>query len=159
MVLAFSIFTHWPNLLVIVLSCIVILFLLKSTNLKDRLWLASVISIAIIALLSLQQIVSNSNLISQLQEKESALESLKTDYATLKAETESARSTFAEAKEGVSTSRQELNELRTRVNAEFERTIRDIKSVYANISDEDLNRRFNNAVRKARQNLQNNVFK
>jgi predicted nuclease with TOPRIM domain len=158
MVLAFSIFTHWSNLLVIVLSCIVILYLLKSVNLRDRLWLASVVSIAIIALLSLQQIVSYNNLIEQMREKESALESLKTDYATLKAETESARSTFAEAREGVSISRQELNELRTRVNAEFERTIREIKSVYANISDEELNRRFNNAVRKARLNFQNNVF-
>jgi hypothetical protein len=158
MVLAFSIFTHWSNLLVVVLSCVVILFLLKSVNLRDKLWLASVVSIAIIALLSVQQIVSYSNLISQLQEKESALDSLKTDYAKLKTETESARATFAEAKERVSKSRQDLMDLRTRVNAEFERTIREIKSVYANISDEDLNRRFNNAVRKARQNLQNNVF-
>ena len=158
MVLAFSIFAHWSNVLVIILSGVVVLFLLKSINLKDKLWVASVVSIAFVALLSVEQIVSYSNLIEQLREKESALETLKSEYATLKTKTESARSSLADAKEGVSMSREQLNELRTKVTAEFERTIREIKSVYASISDEELNRRFNNAVRKARQNFQNNVF-
>ena len=158
MVLAFSIFAHWSNVLVIILSGVVVLFLLKSINLKDKLWVASVVSIAFVALLSVEQIVSYSNLIERLREKESALETLKSEYATLKTKTESARLTFADAREGVSMSRRELDDLRTRVTVEFERTIREIKGVYANISDEELNRRFNNAVRKARQNLQNNVF-
>jgi membrane-associated HD superfamily phosphohydrolase len=158
MVLAFSIFTHWSNVLVIILSGVVVLFLLKSINLRDKLWLASVVSIAIIALLSVGQIVSHNNLIEQLREKELALDTLKSDYAALKTETEPARLKFADAKESVSMSRRELDDLRTKVTAEFERTIREIRSVYANISDEELNRRFNNAVRKARQNFQNNVF-
>ena len=158
MVLALFFFTHWSNVLAIILCCIVVLFLLKSINIKDKLWLASVVSIAIVALLSVEQIVSYSNLLEQLREKESALDSLKCEYATLKAQTESARSTFAEAKQVVSVSRKELDDLRTKVNAEFERTILEIRSVYADISDEELNRRFNNAVRKARQNFQNNVF-
>jgi hypothetical protein len=158
MVLAFSLFTHWSNILVIILCCVIALFLLKFINLKDRLWLASVAGISIVALLSVMQIVSYSNLIEQLREKESALESLNGEYAKLKAETESARAVFAGAKEGVSLSRRELDEIRSRVNAEFERTIHEIKTVYANISDEELHRRFNNAVRRARQNLQNNVF-
>ena len=158
MVLAFSLFTQWSNILVIVLSCVIALFLLKSIDLKDKLWLASVAGIAIVALLSLVQIFSYGRLIEQLQERESALESLKGEYAKLKVETESARAVFAGAKEGVSLSRRELDEIRSRVNAEFERTIHEIKTVYANISDEELNRRFNNAVRKARLNLKNNVF-
>jgi len=158
MVLAFSVFTHWSNILVIILSCIVVLFLLKSINLKDRLWLASVASIAVVALLSVAQIISSNNLAEQLRVKELALESLKEDYAKLQIDTESARTMFTEAKEGVSISRRELDEIRSRVNAEFERTIHEIKTVYANISNEELNRRFNNAVRKARLNLQNNVF-
>jgi hypothetical protein len=158
MVLAFSLFTHWSNILVIILCCVIALFLLKFINLKDKLWLASVAGTAVVALLSIMQIVSYNRLVEQLQEKESALESLKGEYAKLKVETESARTVFADAKEGVSLSRRELDEIRSKVNAEFERTIHEIKTVYANISDEEINRRFNNAVRKARLNLKNNVF-
>ncbi len=158
MVLALSIFVHWPNALIIILSSIVLLFLMKSISLKDKLWLASVVSILIVAVLSIGQIVSYNNLIEQIRNKEAALENVKDEYARLKTGTESARSIFADARKDVSVSRQELDDLRTKVTAEFERTIREIRSVYANISDEELNRRFNNAVRKARQNFQNNVF-
>jgi len=153
-----SIFAHWSNALIVILSCIVFLFLLKSTNLKDKLWLASVASLLIVALISIGQIVAYNNLVDQLKEKETALENLQTEYTKLKSETDAARSTFTDARGDVWVSRQELDDLRAKVKTEFERTIRDIHVVYADISDEELNRRFNNAVRKARQNLQNNVF-
>lgn len=158
MVLAFSIFTHSPNILVIILSGIIFLFLLKAITFKDKLWLASIVSVLLIAFIAIGQIVSYSNLMEKIQAKEEALENTKKEYAKLKSETESARSMFADAKGDVTLSRQELNDLRNKVTAEFDRTIREIRGVYANISDEELNRRFNNAVRKARQNLQNNVF-
>ena len=158
MVPAFVIFAHWSDIIIIFLCAIVFVFLLKSIKLNDRLWLGSVVSVIIVALLSVDHIVSYGSLMEQLREKEAALESMKEDYQKLKTETKSARATFASAKEGVVMSRQEMDDLRARVNAEFERTIGEIRRVYANISDEELNRRFNNAVRKARQNLQNNVF-
>ncbi len=159
MISAFSVFSHLSNAFLIVLCGVVLLFLLKSVNLKDRLWLASVVSILLIVLISLGQIASYSTLAQRLQQQEASLDTLKMQYDVLKSETASARTTFGEAKQDVAASRKELGDLRNRVNAEFDRTIREIRNVYADISDEDLNRRFNDAVRKAKQNLQNNVFK
>ncbi len=159
MISAFTVFSHLSNAFLIVLCGVVLLFLLKSVNLKDRLWLASVVSILLIVLISLGQIASYSTLAQRLQQQEASLDTLKMQYDVLKSETASARTTFGGAKQDVAASRKELGDLRNRVNAEFDRTIREIRNVYANISDEDLNRRFNDAVRKAKQNLQNNVFK
>ena len=158
MVLALSVVSQLSNAILIFLCGVVLLFLLKSINLKDKLWLASIISILLVVLISLSQVVSYYGLVDRLREREAALDTLKTEYAALKSETEAARSTFGNAKKEVALSRKELEDLRTKVNAEFDRTIREIRSVYADISDEELDRRVNNAVRKAREHLRANVF-
>lgn len=159
MVLTISFVPHLSNLVLVLFCGIVLLFLLKSAKLTDKLWLASVASIVVVVLISIGQIVSYNNLAEQLRDKESSLDTLKIEYAKLKSTTESARAEFSDARQNVALSRRELDDLRNKVTAEFERTIREIRGVYANISDEELNRRFNNAVRKARQNFQDNVFK
>ena len=158
MIPAVSIFTNISNVVLIILCGVVLLFLLKSITFKDKLWMASVASVLLIVLISIGQIVSMNDLAQHLRDREAALDTMKMAYATLKAETESAQSTFSNAKRDVSLSRQELDQIRSKVTAEFERTVREIRGVYANISDEELNRRFNNAVRKARLHLENNVF-
>ncbi len=158
MVTAFSFVTQMSNAVLIFLCGIVLLFLLKSIKLNDKLWLASVVSILIIVLITLSHTASYYSLAEKLREQEEALNTLKVEYAVMKSQTDSARATFGDAKRDVALSRTELNELQSKVNAEFDRTVREIRSVYADISDEELNRRFNNAVRKARQNFQKNVF-
>lgn len=158
MVLALFMLTQVSNVVLIMLCGIVLLFLLKTMKPTDKLWLASVASILCIVLLAMSQIASYNNLSQQLQDKEAALQVLTAEYARVKAATESARASYSDARKDVSISRQEFDDLRNKVTAEFERTIREIRSVYAEISDEELNRRFNNAVRKARQHLRENVF-
>jgi ABC-type nickel/cobalt efflux system permease component RcnA len=153
MILTLSTFTHVSNAVLILLCGVILLFLLKKVNVRDKLWIASVAGTLLIVFISINQIVTYNNLMEQLRDKEAAVAVLTAEYAKLKSESASARSTVADARKDVSLSRQELDELRKKVNAEFERTIREIRSVYANISDEQLSRRFNNAVRKARQNL------
>lgn len=158
MVPALSVVSQLSNAVLLFLCGVILLFLLKSVNLKDKLWLASVVSVLLVVLISLTQIASYYSLVERLREREEALESLKTAYAALKSETDAARETYAGAKKDVTLSRYELNELKSKVNTEFDRTVRDIRSVYAGISDEELNRRFSDAVRKAKQNFQKNVF-
>ncbi|HEY6952929.1 MAG TPA: hypothetical protein VI758_11010 [Bacteroidota bacterium] len=158
MVHALSFFSQLSDFIVIILCCVVFLFLLKSINLRDKLWLASVAAVGIVALLSIVQIVSYADIAEQLRQKEMTIDTLKNDYARLKSETESARASFTNAKTSIAVSRQELSDLRKKVNTEFERTIKEIRAVYADIADEELDRRFNNAVRKSRQNFQKNIF-
>ncbi len=158
MVLAFSIFTYFPNAILIALSGVILLFLLKSINLASKLWVASAASAFVIALVSLLQIFSLNGLAEDLREREAVVDSLSRKYARLKSETIQARSAFSDSGSEVKLSRKELDELQMKVNAEFDRTVAEIRSVYADISDEELNRRVNSAVRKARRNLQTRVF-
>jgi septal ring factor EnvC (AmiA/AmiB activator) len=158
MVLASSVFTHVSNALLVLLCGVVLVFLLKKVNVRDKLWLASVASVVLIVFISIDQMVVYYNLLQQLSDKEAAIALLTKEYARMKSETAEAGSTFNETKKEVSLSRRELEELRKKVNSEFEQTIRDIRGVYADISDEELNRRFNNAVRRARKNLNTIVF-
>lgn len=151
-------FMQLSNFLLIIACGIILLFLLKSPKLSDKLWLTSVGGVLLIVLISITQIVFYTNLHQQLMDKEAALQTLTAEYAKMKLETKSAHSEFADAGKDVDLSRRELNELRDKVTTEFDRTIREIHAVYANISDAELNRRFNNAVRKARKNLQDKVF-
>ena len=158
MVLAFSFFVDWSGSLTILLCAVVLLFLIKSINIKDRLWLASVCSVSIVALIALYQIIAQNNLLEQLREKEAKIASLQSEYDRMKIETQRAQSTFDGAGAAVRTSRNELDELQRKVNAEFDRTVGEIRRIYADISDEDLSRRFNDAVRTSRRNLKTNVF-
>ena len=158
MVYAFSLFAHLSNAILIVLCAIVLLFLLKTMKVSDKLWVASVGSTILIVVIAVVQIVSYNNLAKQVQHKEAVLDTLRCEYGKLKSETEIARARHSEARAEVSMSRMEFEELQKKVTAEFDRTIQEIRNVYANISDEELNRRVNNAVRKARLNLQNSVF-
>lgn len=158
MILAMILFENFSNAVLIVLCGIVLLFLLKSIRVGDKLWVASVASAILIVIISVVQIVSYNNLAKQIEQKEAVLDTLRCEYAKLKSETEAAQPRYIEAKEAVSMSRQEFQDLQNKVTAEFERTIQEIRKVYANISDEELNRRVNNAVRRARFNLQNSVF-
>ncbi len=158
MIPAFTFLSQLSNACLIFLSGIVLLYLLKSLNLKDKFWFASVVSILFIVLISLGQIASYYGLVAQLREKEQALESLKVQYAVLKSSTEAAGSAYGKTKRDVAESRRQLEAVRAKVDAEFNRTIREIRKVYSTISDEEMNRRFNDAVRTAKQNLRNNVF-
>ena len=158
MIPAFTILSQLSNACLIFLSGIVLLYLLKSMNLKDKFWFASIVSILFIVLISLGQIASYYGLVAQLREKEQALDTLKLQYAMLKSSTEAAGSAYGETKRDVAESRKQLEAIRAKVDAEFNRIIREIRKVYSNISDEEMNRRFNDAVRTAKQNLRNNVF-
>ena len=159
MVPAIVLFPHLSNILLILLCGVILLSLLKFPRLTDRLWLAGIASVALIVLISIGQIVSYNRLAERLAQKEATLDTLKSQYASLKSLTQKAKSEFAAVGNDVRLSRQEYGILKERVTAEFDRTIRDIHTVYAAISDEELDRRFTIAVRKARKNLQDNVFK
>ena len=158
MIPVISVFSQFSNALLIFLCGVVLLYLLKSIHLKDRLWLASVASILVIVLVSLGQIASYYSMNERLRAREAALDTLKLQYTSLKSSTETARLTYGGAKQDVVSSRKELDEIRSRVDAEFDRTIREIRRVYSDISDEELNRRVDAAVRTAKQNLRKNVF-
>jgi hypothetical protein len=159
MVLAFSFVPYWSNGLILLSCAVVLLFLLKSINIKDKLWLASICGVLTVALISIYQIIAHNNLMEQLREKEAKIAALQTEYDRMIAETEHARTTFEEARGAVKTSRAELDALQKKVNAEFDKTVNEIKRIYANISDEELDRRLNETIRKSRKSLQTNVFK
>jgi hypothetical protein len=112
----------------------------------------------VIAVLAFYQIVARNTALEQLRENEALIETMKQDYEKLKSETVSARTAYDDTKRQTDLSRGELDILRKKVNAEFDRTTTEIKRIYSGISDEDLDRRFNEAVRRSRNNLQNNVF-
>ena len=158
MVIAFLQFAQFSNAVLIVLCGIVLLFLLKSIKVTDKLWIASVVSILLVVFISIGQMVSSNELSEKVRQKEAYLDTLRIEYANLKSETSAARVAYNDAKDEVTMSRREFDELQKEVNAEFERTISEIRTVYSGISDEELNRRANNAIRKARFNLKNNVF-
>ncbi len=158
MVLAFLQIVYLSNAVLIVFCGVILLFLLKSMKIRDKLWIASIVSILLIVLTSIIQIVSYNNLWEEVRQKESLLDTLRTEYAKLKSESAAARVTYADTKNAIRMSRQEFDQLQKNIDDEFERTVAEIRSVYANISDEDLDRRANNAIRKARYNLKNTIF-
>lgn len=149
----------WSNGLLVIFSAIILLFLLKSINLKDRLWLFAFVAALLIAAVTIYQIVGYNNLIEQLRDREAKIAALEKEYQEKKLKIASARSSFDSATKDVAGSRSELDAVRKKANAEFDRTISEIKTIYADISDEELDRRFNDAVTKARRNFKNNVFK
>ncbi len=158
MIIAFLSFVNLSNALLIFLCGIVLLFLLKSIRISDKLWVASFVSVLLIVLISITQTVSYNSLYEQMREKEAMLDTLRIDYAKMKSETVAARVVYADAKTDVTMSRREFENLQKQVNAEFERTVSEIRSVYSQITDEDLDRRANNAIRRARLNLRTNIF-
>ncbi len=158
MAIAFLQSVYLSNAVLIILCGMILLFLMKSMKLNDRLWIISVASVVLIVVISIVQMVSYGNLSEQVREKEAALDTLRTEYAILKSETSTARIAYADAKNSVTMSHREYEDLEKEVNREFERTIDEIRTVYSNISDEDLDRRANDAIRKARLNLKKNVF-
>jgi hypothetical protein len=159
MPIAFLQFVHFSNAVLITLSGLVLVFLLKSIRVTDKLWIASVVSVLLIVLISIAQIVSYNELSERVRQQEAVLDTLRTEYARLKDETGVARAAYIDAKNTITMSRQEFGELEKAVGAEFERTMNEIRGVYSQISDEDLNRRANNVIRRARLNLKNNVFR
>lgn len=158
MILALLLSLQWPNVLLVLVSLAVLVSLVRIINLKDTRWIVSFLGMIMIAVLGIYQILAHNNALEQLREKEALIESMKQDYAKLKSETASARTTYDDAKKETDLSRVELDILRRKVSAEFDRTTTEIKRIYSGISDEDLDRRFNDAVRKSRNNLQKNVF-
>jgi Skp family chaperone for outer membrane proteins len=159
MVLALVFFGQWSSILVVFLCLVVLASLIRSINVKDKVWLSGFVAILLVALISVLQIFAYSNLAEQLSGKEAALETMSNNYTKLKSESENGRTTYDDLRKNVHTSKSELDDLQRKVNAEFERTVAEIKRIYADISDEELDRRVNAIVRKANRNLQNNVFK
>ncbi len=151
-------FAYLSNAILIFLCGIILLFLLKSIKVNDRLWIAGLISVLLIVFISITQMVSYNNLAEQVREKEAVLDTLRIEYARLKSRTSAAQIAYVDAKNTVTMSRLEFDDLQKRVNSEFERTISEIRSLYSQISDEELDRRANNAIRRARSNLKNNIF-
>lgn len=158
MILALLLSFQWPNVLLFFVSLAVLVSLLRIINLKDTRWIVSFLGMIVIAVLAFYQIVAHNIALEQLRQKEALIETMKQDYEKLKSETASARTAYDDTKRQTDLSRGELDVLKKKVNAEFDRTTTEIKRIYSGISDEDLDRRFNEAVRRSRNNLQNNVF-
>jgi peptidoglycan hydrolase CwlO-like protein len=159
MVLALVFLGQWSNILVVFLSLVVLVSLIRWINFKDKVWLSGFVAVILVALISVLQIFAYNNLADQLSDKEVALETMSNNYTKLKSASDEARATYDDVRKNVHTSKSELDDLQRKVNAEFERTVAEIKRIYADISDEELDRRVNAIVRKANRNLQNNVFK
>ncbi len=158
MALALVVFSQWSNFFLVLLSVIILVFLLRTVQIRNRLWIASFIAAILVGLISISHIVAYNSLLEQLKNQEAALESMKSTYEKLKSESVAARGNYDDSRSNVKSSREELEVIKQRLNTEFDKAIREIRAVYAGISDEELDRRVNNAVRKARQNLQKNVF-
>jgi hypothetical protein len=153
MILALLLSLQWPNVLLVLVSLAVLVSLLRIIDLKDTRWI-----VTFLGTLAVYQIVARNSALEQLREKEALIETMKQDYEKLKSETASARTTYDDAKKAAELSRAELDVLRKKVNAEFDRTTTEIKRIYSGISDEELDRRFNDALRRSRGNLQKNVL-
>lgn len=159
MVLALSLVGQWSNVLIVLLSIVILVFLLRSIQITNKLWLSSFIAVILIGLITISHIVAYNSLTEQLKNQEAAIDTMKANYEILKSESVAAQGAYEESRNGVKTSREDLAIMKQRLNTEFDKAIRDIRTVYAGISDEELDRRANNAVRKARQTLQKNVFR
>lgn len=158
MILSLLLSIQWPNVLLVLVSLAVLVSLVRIINLKDTRWIVSFLGTIVIAVLAVYQVVVHNNALEQLREKEVLIETMKQDYEKLKAETASARTTYNDTKKETDLFRTELDVLRKKVNAEFDRTTAEIKRIYSGISDEELDRRFNDAVRRSRNNLRKDVF-
>ncbi len=158
MVLAFVIFNQWSSAFLALLSVIILIFLFRSIQITNKLWLASVVSAVLIGIISVAHIFAYNSLLDRLKNQEAALEEMKSKYETMKAETAAARETYNDSRANATSSKEDLEKRKAKLNTEFDKAVGEIRSVYAGISDEELDRRVNSAVRKARQNLQHNVF-